>query len=239
MARLHVGFGRARIGFGGDREPLDLVAPPTRQPRLEGRAAHFEQTGHRPVLLRNKGLDLALAFDDEAQRDRLDPPRRLGTGQLAPQHRRQCETNQIVERAACAIGVDQVGVELARMPHRVSHRLLGDRIERHAIDGRGQRLFAAQQFLHMPADRLALAIGVGREDQAVGALGGVRNLLQPLRLVGIKLPLHCKAVVGIDRAVLRRQVADMAITGQHLEIATEIFLDRFRLCRRFHNYQLH
>src|SRR3546814_10788033 len=31
----------------------------------------------------------------------------------------------------------------------------------------------------------------------------------------------------------------MAIRGQHLEIATEIFLDRFRLCGRFHNYQLH
>src|SRR3546814_4797242 len=46
-------------------------------------------------------------------------------------------------------------------------------------------------------------------------------------------------VVGIDRAVLGRQIANMAIRGQHLEIATEIFLDRFRLCGRFHNYQLH
>src|SRR3546814_8043769 len=75
----------------------------------------------------------------------------------------------------------------------------------------------------MPADRLALAIGVGREDQAVGGLRRVLDFLHPLRLVGIKLPLHSEAVVGVDRSVLGRQVANMAIAGQHLEIATEIF----------------
>src|SRR3546814_7555384 len=73
----------------------------------------------------------------------------------------------------------------------------------------------------MPADRFALAVGVGREDQAVGLLRRVRNFLQPLRLVGIELPLHCKAVVGIDRPVLGRQIADVAIAGEHLEIAAE------------------
>ena len=108
-----------------------------------------------------------------------------------------------------------------------------------AVDRLRQRLLAAQQFLHMPADRLALAVRVGREDQSVGGLRRVLNILQPLRLVGVKLPLHRKAVVGIDRAVFRRQVANMAIAGEYLEIATEIFLDRFRLCGRFDNYQLH
>jgi D-lyxose ketol-isomerase len=63
-----------------------------------------------------EAFDLALALDDHAQRDRLDAARRLGAGQLAPQHRREREADQIIERAAGAIGVDQIGIELARMP---------------------------------------------------------------------------------------------------------------------------
>src|SRR3546814_6203242 len=63
----------------------------------------------------------------------------------------------------------------------------------------------------MPAYRLTLAVGVGREDQTVGLLRGVRNLLQSLRLVGIELPLHREAVVGIDRPILGRQIPDVAI----------------------------
>ena len=125
------------------------------------------------------------------------------------------------------------------MRHRIGHRLLGDRVEGHAVDRLRQRLFLAQQFLHMPADRFALSIGVGREDQAVGRLRRVLNILQPLRLVGIKLPLHREAVIRIDRAVLGRQVANVTIACQNLEIATEIFLDRLRLGGRFHNHQLH
>ena len=80
MARLHIGLGSARIGLGADRQPLDLVAAPARQARLERRAGHLEQSGDRPILLRNKGLDLALALDDHAQRHRLDTACRLGTG---------------------------------------------------------------------------------------------------------------------------------------------------------------
>src|SRR3546814_937771 len=91
----------------------------------------------------------------------------------------------------------------------------------------------------MPAYRLTLAVGVGREDQTVGLLRGVRNLLQSLRLVGIELPLHREAVVGIDRPILGRQIPDVAIGRQNLEIAAEILLDRFRLGRRFDNDQLH
>ena len=190
MPRLHIGFGGVCIGFVGDRQALDLVAAPARESRLERRAAHFELARDRPILLRNKGFDFAFAFDDEAQRHRLDAARRFGAGQLPPQHWRQGETDEIVERAARAVRVDQIVVEAARMRHRIGYRLLGDRVEGHAVDLLRQRLFLAQQFLHVPADRLALAIGVGRENQTVGLLRGVLNILQSLCLVGIELPLH-------------------------------------------------
>src|SRR3546814_3533421 len=66
----------------------------------------------------------------------------------------------------------------------------------------------------MPADRLALAVGISREDQAVGLPGLVGDRLELLRLVAIGLPFHGEALVGIDRPVLGRQVADMAVRGE-------------------------
>ena len=160
-------------------------------------------------------LDLALAVDDQAQRDRLDPAGRLGARQLAPQDRRQGEADQIIERAARPVGVDQILIEPARMRHRLGHRRLGDGVEGDALDLGRQRLALPQHFLDVPADRLALTIGVGREDQRVGLLRRVGDRLQLLGLVGIGFPLHREARVRIDRAVLGRQVADMAIAGQH------------------------
>jgi hypothetical protein len=60
-------------------------------------------------------LDLELAVADDAQRHRLHPARRARARQLAPQHRRQGEADQIIEGAARPIGVDQRLVDLARM----------------------------------------------------------------------------------------------------------------------------
>ena len=53
-----------------------------------------------------------------------------------------------------------------------------------------------------------------------------------------QLVLHREAVVGIDRAFLRHQVAHVAIGGQHLEILAQVFLDGARLGRRFDDDQI-
>src|SRR3546814_11345934 len=45
---------------------------------------------------------------------------------LAPQHRRQVESDQIIQRAAGAIGVDQILVQIARGLHRGRDGGLGD-----------------------------------------------------------------------------------------------------------------
>ena len=66
----------------------------------------------RPIFLGAEQLDLALAIDDQAQRHRLDAAGRFRAGQLAPQHRREGEADEIIERAAGAVGVDQILVEL-------------------------------------------------------------------------------------------------------------------------------
>ena len=88
----------------------------------------------------------------------------------------------------------------------------------------------------MPGDRFALAVGVGRQNELVGALDGLGDVVQPLLRLGIDLPQHAEIVVGIDRAALGRQVADMAEGGQDFVVLAQIFIDRLRLGGRFHQY---
>ena len=83
---------------------------------------------------RLEDLDLGLALADQAQRHRLHAAGRAAARQLAPQHRREGEAHQIVERAARQVGVDQRLVEVARMGDGVEHRLLGDGVEGDALD---------------------------------------------------------------------------------------------------------
>ena len=50
----------------------------------------------------------------------------------------------------------------------------------------------------------------------LGALHGPGDVVEPLARLGVDLPDHAEIVLRIDRAVLGRQVADMAEGGQHL-----------------------
>ena len=93
-----------------------------------------EQGLDRPVFLRPEGLDLGLAVADEPQRHRLDAACRAGARQLAPEHGRQREADEIVERAARQIGGNQRLIDLARLFHRRKDRLLGDGVEGDALD---------------------------------------------------------------------------------------------------------
>jgi hypothetical protein len=169
----------------------------------------------------------------------LHPASGLGARQLAPQHRRQREADQIVERAAGPVGIDQIIVERPRTGHRLSDRGLGDRVERDPLDIGGQRAPLPEHLLHMPADRLAFPVRIGGQDQLVGFLRLVGDRLELLGLVGIGLPLHRKARVRIDRPVLGREIANMAVGSQDPVTRPEIFLDRLGLGRRLNNNKLH
>ena len=124
--------------------------------------------------------------------------------------------------------------------HRLGHRLLGDGVEHDPLDRLAvERLLLLEHFEDVPGDRLALAVGVGRQDQLVGALDGPRDVVEALLRLGIDLPDHAEIGVRIDRAVLGRQVADMAEGGQDLVAAAEILIDRFRLGGRFYKHEIH
>ena len=126
------------------------------------------------------------------------------------------------------------------MRHRVQHRLLGDGVEDDARDRLVlERALLLQDLQHVPGDRLALAVGVGGEDEAVGALHRPGNVGQALLRLGVDIPEHVEVLLGIDGAVLGGKIAHVAIRGDDLVARPEIFVDRLRLRRRFDDDDLH
>ena len=198
------------------------------------RSRRQQRRNQRPVFARNETLDLKLAVADEPQRHRLDPARRSRARQFAPQHRREREADEVIERAAGEIRIDQGMVDVARPLHRIGHRLLGDGIEHHPLDALVRnRTPLLEGFEHMPGDRFAFAVRVGRQNELVGAPDGVGDILQPLLRLRIDFPNHLEIVIGIDRSVLGRQVTDVPEGGQNFITPAQIGIDRLCLCGRF------
>ena len=238
LQRRLEGFGlRARA----DVEPADLPAVRADEPRRESRVRLGLQMGHdRPIFARDEFFDLELAVADDTQRDRLDAPGRAGAGKLAPEDRREREANEIVERAPRPIGVDQRLVDLARMAHRLEDRILGDGVEHHAVDALVlQELLAGEDLMNVPRDRLALAVRVGRQNDALGALDRDADVAEPLGRFGVDLPAHGEVVVRIDRSVLGREVAHVAERGVDAIVLAQIFVDGLGLRRRLDDHDFH
>ena len=233
--------GGARLGFAVEIEAVELLAVEMRQPRGEAVARlGLELDLDRPVFARLERLDLAFALADQAQRDRLHAAGRAAARQFAPQHRRQRESDEIVEGAAREIGVDQFAVDLARVTECVEHGVARHLVEDDALDvDILQRAARLQHLPHVPGDRFAFTVGVGREEQLVGAAHRFGDRLHVLLGLAVDLPRHVEIGIGAHRAVLGRQVADMAIAGDDLVVAAEIFVDGLRLCRRFDDDDVH
>jgi Flp pilus assembly protein CpaB len=90
----------------------------------------------------------------------------------------------------------------------------------------------------VPADRLALAVRVGGEVEVVGGLGGPGDRIDVLLVLLDRLVAHGEPVVRIHRALLRHQVADMAVAGEDGEVLAEVFVDRLGLGGRFDDEQV-
>ena len=247
-ARHGEGPGRAELLAGPLRrrgvaqvEALELAAVQLGQAGGEGLPpGGFEAGLDGPVLARPEGLDLGLPLADQPQGDRLDPSGRAAARQLAPEHGRQGEADQVVERAAREIGVDQLLVQDPGMAEGLLDGALGHLVEDDAADLHVAQGLAAVQLLgDVPGDGLALAVRVGRQIEPRGALEGLGDLLQPLVRPRVDRPDHGKAVVRQHRAVLGRQVAHMAIAGQDPVAVAQVLVDGFRLGRRFDDNDVH
>ena len=231
--RLHRHVGG---GFVGKVEAVELAAGQLDEVGLEGLSAGGEERdAHGPVFAGPEGLDLHLAFDDEPKADGLHAAGGFRAGQLAPEHGGEVEADEIVERPAREVGIDQRLIDVAGIVHRLSDGSTGDGVEGDATD-RGiaaQRLAVAQGLGEVPGNRLAFAVGVGGEDERGVVLQRVGDGLEVLAAVGVDLPEHGKVLVGIDRAVLGGQVSDMAIGGEHGIVAAQVAVDGLGLGGRF------
>ena len=190
----------------------------------------------RPVFARPESLDLEFAVTDDAQCHRLHAARRTRTRQLPPQHGREGEPNEIVQRAPGEIGIHQRAIHVARVLHGLQHGGFGDGIEHHALHGLAlQRALPPQHFQHVPGDGLAFAVRVGGENQPVVRFEGGGNVGEPLGGLAVHLPVHLEVGVGAHRTIFGGQVADMAVGSEDFEILAQILVDGLGLGRRFYN----
>ena len=239
--RERAGF-HLRLGAGGlfgvvDVELVELLAVQMGQPRGERCSGRRGQPRlDAPVFPRLEDLDLRLALTDQPQRHRLHASCRTAAGQFAPQHRRQREAHQIIQRAPRHVGLDQRLIEFTRVVHRVAHGGAGDFVEGDALNVDAlEELLVLQHRPHMPADRLALAIRIGCEIERLGALHrlGDSGDLALAALVGS--PIHREIFIWPHAAIFRRQVADMTKARQHGEPGAEIFVDGLGFGGRFND----
>ncbi len=224
-----------------DIKPVDLLTVGADQPGGEGRVRLRSQMGDdRPIFARDKLFDLQLSVADDPQGDRLHPARRARARQLAPKDRRQGEADQVVERPARPVGVDEGLVDLARIAHRLLDRVLGHRVEHHAIDALVlEQLLALENFVDVPRDRLAFPVRIGRQDHAVGVLHGSADVAKPLGRLRVDLPAHSEIVVRVDRTILSGQIPHMAERGVDVVVLAQIFVDGLRLGRRLDDHDFH
>ena len=160
--------------------------------------------------------------------------------QLAPQDRRKGEAHQIVQGAPGQVGVHQFHIDIAGVLHRLGDGGFGNGVEHHPLDlGALDDFLLLQHLQHVPGDSLALAVGVGGQDDAVGALGGVGDIAEALCGLGVHIPGHGEVFVGPYGAVLGRQIADMAVARQDRIVGPQVFIDGLGLGRTLDDDDVH
>ena len=193
---------------------------------------------HAPVFLAFESADFVFALANQPQRRTLHPPRTQAAADLFPQQGRQIEADQIVQRTARLLGIDQVHIQLARLLQGSLNAFLGHFVKHHPLRARFQILNAAlgfQDFVNMPGNRLAFPIRVGSQIQVFRFFGSSHDGIDVLFAFGRHFVFHREIVLGIDRAVFRHQIAHMAERGEHFEIAAQIFFDGFDFVWGFDN----
>src|SRR6185503_4467423 len=180
-------------------------------------------------------FDLALAIADELQRDRLHAAGAQSAANLVPENRADLVADEPIQHAPRLLRIDHLHVDLARVQDRFFDRRLRDLVKHQALYFLPR---LAGQFLgQMPADRLALAIGVGRDVDDLSDLGRFLQLLDDLDAGCEHLVDRLESVVHIDAQLALRQVADVAHRCDDLVVASQIFVNRLRLRRRLDDHQ--
>ena len=200
-----------------------------------------------PVAAAFEGAAGPFALHQQAHRHRLDAAGAQPPRHLLPQQRREGVTHQPIEDAPGFLGMHQLHIEVAGVLESPADGLFGDLVKHHALHGH----LGAKQLQQVPADALPFPVFVRGQQQLVGALEGVLELLHDLFLV---LRHHVKGLEGIGGVdaevgpllalVGRRnltgvvgQVAHVPHGGFHLEVLGKEAADGAGLRRTFNNDQ--
>ena len=120
-----------------------------------------------------------LPFDDQPDGDALDAPGAESGLHLLPQHRRQRVAVEPIDDAPALLRPDQALVDVAGMREGVVDRLFRDLVELDPADGD----LGLEDLAQVPGDRLAFAVGVGRQQHFGGVLERRLQILDILLLV--------------------------------------------------------
>ena len=118
----------------------------------------------------------------------------------------------------------------------------GDLIEHHAIGGFG-RTFRNYLFGQVLADGLALAVRVGGKIDGVRVFGGLLQFRHDSFVVSFSGVRNyfvgwLEIIVDINSQAFGRQIFDVAYRGFNQIVLSQIFIDCFRLRRRFNDDQI-
>ena len=122
---------RSRFGLIVD---LGLLAVDVMELRRELLAVLLQQRLDRPVLDRLERANLALALDDQAQRDGLHATRREALLDRLPEHRARLVADETIEHATRLLRFDLLAVDDAGVQDRALNRVLRDLVKEHAPD---------------------------------------------------------------------------------------------------------
>ena len=189
----------------------------------------------QPVFLALEGLDLLLPVHHHPGGHGLDAPGGEALFHLPPQQRRELIAHDAVQDAPRLLGVHQILVDPAGMLDALGDDFLGDFVEGDAL---GLFLGQIQQFLEVPGDGLALAVRVGREIDGLGALGGLFQFVNELRLIAHGDILGLEAVFDVHAHLALGQIPQVAHGGRDLIVPTQIFFNGLRLGRRLHDHKI-
>src|SRR5690606_16020735 len=209
------------------------------EPGLEALARALEQRGDGPVLLGLEGADLGLALGDEAERDGLDAACGEAGPDRLPEDGADLVADEAIEDAARLLRLDLAHVDDAGALERAAHGVPGDFVEEDAVEARSSIAASlavvgvAELLRDVVRDGLALAVGVGGEDDLLGAPGLLLELLDDLALAPNGDVARLEAVLDVDAQLALGQVTDVARRSADTEPGAEILADRPGLGRRF------
>ncbi len=183
----------------------DALAADLGERRAELHRAAAQLRFEIPVARGREREAFFLALDDDSHRHALHAARAESGLDFLPQHRRQRVAVEAIENAPALLGAHEVLVDVVRVGERRLHRFFRDLVKDDAAD----LDLGLEQLLEVPADRLAFAIGVGRENQFRRIFHRGLERRDVLLLVGGDDVIGREVAVGVDAHPAPRLAFDL------------------------------